>query len=82
MEWICAKDRMPSKNGEYLCVCEYWVPKIEVCSFSKNLYSVDKFVFSDKKKKCGFYNYDRDWGYFEEMHVTHWMELPDLPSDA
>ncbi len=82
MEWICAKDRLPEKDGKYLCAGVDFDRSIEFCLFSKNLYSVDKFDFSDKKKKAGFYNYDRVCGYYEEPRVTHWTELPDFLPDA
>lgn len=81
-EWISVKDRLPDKNGRYLCckesVCggEY----IDICSFAKNLYKVDKYDFKGMKR-MGWYTYDSEWGYGEMCGVTHWMPLPDLPKE-
>ena len=82
MEWISVKDRLPDRDGEYLCVSlDVFFGKkfIEVHNFTKNLYKVDKYDFKDEKGKSGFYGYDREYGYFQIGNVTHWMPLPKLP---
>ena len=81
-EWTSVKDRLPEKDGQYLCVCsafQYSSPYIITSWFSENLYKVDKYDFFNRKGKSGFYEYDSEWGYFEHNNVTHWMPLPELP---
>ena len=82
MEWISVNDRLPKKDGKYLCVCEGFIvgyKYIDIFEFAKDLYKADKFVFFDKKRQSGFYSCDRDWGLIYEDDVTHWMPLPELP---
>ena len=76
VKWISVKDRLPDTDGYYLCV---WNETIDVFEFAKNLYKVDKYSFTNKKGKSGFYECDREWGFIEHEDVTHWMPLPELP---
>ena len=50
-------------------------PRIETKSFAKNLYRVDDFAFYHKHK-CGWYDYDSEYGYWEDTNVIAWMPLP------
>lgn len=82
MEWISVKDRLPKKDGKYLCVYEGFIvgcKHIEVLSYSKNLYKVDEYDFASFKGERGFYSYNSEWGYINKNDVTHWMPLPELP---
>lgn len=79
-EWISVKDRLPNKNGKYLCCKDsFWGGEyIAIYSFATNLYKVDKYDFKGMKR-AGWYDYDSEWGYGEMHGVTHWMPLPQLP---
>lgn len=80
-EWISVKDRLPDKNGRYLCCYDLGIvsgKSIGIYSFAKNLYKVDKYDFKGMKR-MGWYDYDSEWGYGEMSGVTHWMPLPELP---
>lgn len=78
-EWISVKERLPKKNGQYLCYFDATrYAYVSVCSFAKNLYKVDKYDFAGEKR-AGFYSYDSEWGFNERLGVTHWMPLPDAP---
>lgn len=77
-EWISVKDRLPKKNGDYLC---YDGNYIRLLSFAKSLYSVDKYTFTNEHRS-GFYDYDIEWGYCEWDEVTHWMPLPKPPKEG
>ena len=76
VKWISVKDRLPDKEDEYLCISEDF---IYIFEFAKDLYKVDKYSFDNRKGKSGFYEFDREWGYYEKERVTHWMPLPELP---
>jgi hypothetical protein len=81
INWIKASDRLPNKNGKYLVVYEYFGRRsIDVARFSTNLHKVDKYIF-DTEKRPGWYESDSEVGYFERTSITHWAELPELPSD-
>jgi hypothetical protein len=81
-EWVSVNDRLPDKDGEYLCVIYFKLCKSQlykICYFAKDLYEVDELYFKDERGKSGFYAYDGEWGYYECSDVTHWMPLPELP---
>lgn len=82
MQWFDAKTNPPSKNGRYLCVIDYgWGPPSQgVLSYTKNLESVDDIDFEGRKRP-GWYYYDSEYGYLENDNVSHWMPLPELPSE-
>ena len=80
-EWISVKERLPDKEGKYLCYCDYGCSgAISVYSFAKNLSKVDKYDFRGEKR-AGWYFYDSEWGYGETESVTHWMPLPEPPKE-
>lgn len=77
-KWISVKDRLPKKNGEYLCYSSDSKTMLTL-RFARCLHCcVDKFDFADKHRS-GFYEYDGEWGYFEYSGITHWMPLPEPP---
>ena len=81
MEWINVKDRLPNKNGEYIVVYQCFKYRlIRVFRFALNLHEVDEFNFPDENRP-GWYDDDSEVGYFEIDGVTHWAELPKLPTD-
>ena len=72
----------PEKDGKYLVTIKYSTHKIiEIRSFSKDLYQVDKLDFVFKKGQSGWYGYDNDWGYYEQQDIIGWTELPDFYED-
>lgn len=81
-EWISTKDKLPNKNGKYLCVPYDYLQKIsnrvEMYRFSKNLNNIDKFDFPEIKQ--GFFDYDRDYGFYE-VEVAYWFPIPEIPKE-
>ena len=77
-KWIPVSERLP-KDGTYLVTVERIIghPTVDINSFAKDLYKVDEFDFCDKKGKCGWYNYDSEYGYWEDDKVIAWMPLPE-----
>ena len=81
MEWISVKEKLPDKNGNYLCYIKSFYGNImSIYSFALNLKKVDEYDFYGKKR-CGWYNYDSEYGYYEVGDVAYWMPLPEAPSD-
>lgn len=84
LEWISVKDKLPNKNGKYLCCYRLYAfgsKSIGIYSFAKNLRKVDKYDFKSENR-AGWYDYDSEWGYYERNNVTHWMPLPELPKEC
>lgn len=76
--WIPVSERLPEKNGKYLVTVSSFcgLPQhIEVLSFAMDLHRIDKYDFPEHK--CGFYEYDSEWGYLEVDDVLAWMPLPE-----
>ena len=73
--WIPVSDRLP-EDGIYLVTVERiaGVPRIETKSFAKDLTRVDNFRF--RKPKCGWYDYDSEYGCWEDTQIIAWMPLP------
>ena len=75
-EWISVSERLP-EDGDYLVTIESidGTLRINMRSFAKDLNKVDKFDFS--KHKSGWYDYDTEYGYWEDTRVIAWMPLPE-----
>lgn len=73
--WIPVSEKLP-EDGIYLVTVERIAgkPRIETKSFAKDLHRVDDFSF--RKHKCGWYDYDSEYGCWEDVSVTAWMPLP------
>lgn len=75
-QWIPVEDRLPEKDGQYLCCSVYLKQQYyEVLNFAKNLQEVDDYEFSGMKRP-GFYHLDNEWGNIEDADVVSWMLLP------
>lgn len=78
-EWICADKRLPKQEGKYLCYCTgIGSNSIDICYFAKNLYKIDKYDFKGKHR-AGWFDYDSEYGYWEDDSVIAWMPLPEPP---
>ena len=54
-EWINVDDKLPDKNGEYLCVIyskALQFAYIGKLSFAKNLYEINKYSFEKSKGRA------------------------------
>ena len=65
-EWISVEDRLPEKDGYYICalrdnIVKPYVLRVQFCN--------DRFIISEWHEK----NTGRK--------VTHWMPLPELPTE-
>lgn len=76
-EWIPCSERLPDKDGTYLCSCDWSIGSF-VCvrKFAKDLHSIQKYDFP-KGSGSGFYYYEEDWGYSKETDVIAWQPLPE-----
>ena len=75
-KWIPVSEGLP-EEGTYLVTVERidGKPRTDINSFAKDLNKVDEFDFP--KHKCGWYNYDSEYGYWEDTKVIAWMPLPE-----
>ena len=73
--WIPVSEKLP-EDGIYLVTVVRTIgkPRIETKSFAEDLNRVDEYDFP--KHKCGWYDYDGEYGYFEDTDVIAWMPLP------
>lgn len=82
-EWISTKDKLPDKNGKYLCVPYDYLQKIsnrvEMYRFAKNLKKIDEYDFTENDG-AGFFDYDRDYGFYE-VEVAYWLPIPEIPKE-
>lgn len=80
--WIPCSKRLPEEDGAYLVTVEMVVgkPRIDIRSYAKDLNKVDEYDFPEHK--CGWYDYDSEFGHWEDTAVTAWMPLPAKPYKA
>ena len=64
-DWISVKDRLPDKNGEYLCFYS-WREDFDY-------YKVFNFLHTAYETKVMTWNAPKD------AKITHWMPLPEPP---
>ena len=80
-EWISVKDRLPGKNGSYICCVDNdGFRYVTITQFALDLEEVDSYYFKDLHY-CGWYDFDNEYGYFERSGITHWMNKPELPNE-
>lgn len=81
-EWTSVKERLPDKNGLYLCCYDagggHWY--ITIRSFTNNLEEVSNHDFY-KINRPGWYDFDFEYGYFERKNIEYWMKLPEPPKE-
>lgn len=75
-QWISVNEKLP-EDGTYLVTVKRSLDRksVDILSFAKDLNEVDDFDFP--KHKCGWYDYDSEFGYFEDTDVIAWMPLPE-----
>jgi len=81
--WIPVSEK-PLKDGAYLVTRKtYGKPIIDTVKYAKDLYTIDKFDFADKKGQSGWYGYDSDFGYYEVTEsIIAWMSLPEVYKES
>ena len=80
-EWVSVNDRFPQKDGSYLVTSNYFGKNqcIDVLGFVKDGETVDKYNLAGQQYV--WYFYDSEYGYVSTHSVTHWMQLPQPPTD-
>lgn len=81
-KWISVKDRLPNEDDKYFvfkktafgCWCD-------VLGFAKDGRKISRYDFGDQWKNVWYY-YDSEYGYGVSENVTHWMPLPEPPSES
>lgn len=76
MKWYYTKQKLPEKEGLYLCYTEdgFYV----LCKFSNNLYNIDGFDLCDGDKR-GFYRGNSTVGFRRYNAIEYWTCLPEPP---
>ena len=76
--WIPCCERLPKKNGQYFVTTTsaLGTPMIIIRSFAQKLSRVDPYDFMDAKG-CGWYDYNSEFGYWQDTGVKAWMPLPE-----
>lgn len=76
MKWYYTKQKLPEKEGLYLCYTEdgFYV----LCKFSNNLYNIDGFDLCDGDKR-GFYRGNSTVGFRRYNAIKYWTCLPEPP---
>jgi hypothetical protein len=73
-EWIPVSEP-PKKNGKYLVTLRFIThDTVETAKYSNNMHEVDALDFPENK--AGWYNYDSEYGYYEQDSIIAWMPLP------
>ena len=70
IEWISCKERLPEVGDGFLVIVrEKWHGDTDYC------YAVD-FAHSFGDYIDGFWDTYNDWCEGQEVHITHWAEIP------
>ena len=76
MDWIPTRDKMPTARKYYLLTVKNENFSIVVIGmFVNDMHNFDSIDLKGKHR-CGFINYDAEWGYYEIENVIAWMPLP------
>ena len=78
-KWIPVSERLPDKDGRFLCLTKVIGYNHRILSFAKDGEKVDYYDLTGKKYV--WYAYDREWGFVSTNSVTHWMPLPEPPKE-
>ena len=73
--WIPVTDRLPDKEGTYLCTVQGYVGKttyLRIADFHPDIY----VEYDIEEHKPGFIDYDSEYGFYEVTKVLAWMPLP------
>ena len=73
--WIPVTDRLPDKEGTYLCTAQGYVGKttyLRIADFHSDIY----VEYDIEEHKPGFIDYDSEYGFYEVTKVIAWCELP------
>ncbi len=72
MEWISVEDRLPTRDDAYLI----W-PHNKYAGAIAMFYPFNDF----EGHKKNTFELESEYGEVSQLHVTHWMPLPDGPAD-
>ena len=78
IQWVSINDRLPSKDGDYLCSVLLINNQISmrIVSYADDLFKISNYDFYNKIGVNGWYEYDSEYGYFIVPNVVAWMSLP------
>lgn len=74
-EWISVKDGLPEVANPYLVVVKEKYPHEEECNVYVDVAASHGDYIDD------FWDTFNDWKEGQEVHVTHWMPLPEAPKE-
>ena len=75
-EWISVKERLPTKDGEYLTTVKSYgfnKPYVTMLNYANKFTS---YMLEDTRCNSGWYRYSSEWGYVVDNNVLAWQELP------
>ena len=77
-EWISVKERVPERKGEYFVYSTFAGYGYRRIAFFSPCYDGYEEYMQGKRV---WYACDREYGDCE-IHVTHWMPLPEPPKEG
>jgi hypothetical protein len=81
-KWIPVTERLPEDQHKVLCFKKSnYGSYAMTANFAKCLEEFCDIDFQGKKHG-GFFNYDREYGFYELSDITHWMPLPEPPKEG
>ena len=90
MKWISVKDRLPEKEGQYLCYieafkdienCEGWYNYIDLIMFDKKVINIEYFEYRIVHILSTKMDFLVNTNSYISKCVTHWMPLPEPPEE-